>query len=265
MNLTKEKALNYLRESLNNANANFKEDQWEAIDTVVNKRQKVLVVQKTGWGKSSVYFISTKFLREQGFGLSIIISPLLALMRNQIDSAKKLGLNVVTINSSNKDEWNSVKNQILNNSVDALLISPERLSNEEFMQDILEPIASKIGLFVIDEAHCISDWGHDFRPDYKRITNILKNIPSNTPILATTATANNRVIKDIETQIKGLITIRGSLKRESLKLHNLRLPEPSHRLAWLIEHLLLFTGAGIVYVLTQRDARIVSEWLNQNG
>lgn len=265
MNLTKEKALNYLRESLNNANANFKEDQWEAIDAVVNKRQKVLVVQKTGWGKSSVYFISTKFLREQGFGLSIIISPLLALMRNQIDSAKKLGLNVVTINSSNKDEWNSVKNQILNNSVDALLISPERLSNEEFMQDILEPIASKIGLFVIDEAHCISDWGHDFRPDYKRITNILKNIPQNTPILATTATANNRVIKDIETQIKGLITIRGSLKRESLKLHNLRLPEPSHRLAWLIEHLSLFTGAGIVYVLTQRDARIVSEWLNQNG
>lgn len=264
MNLTKEKALNYLRESLNNANANFKEDQWEAIDTVVNKRQKVLVVQKTGWGKSSVYFISTKFLREQGFGLSIIISPLLALMRNQIDSAKKLGLNVVTINSSNKDNWELVKNQILQNKVDALLISPERLSNEDFMQNILEPIASKIGLFVIDEAHCISDWGHDFRPDYKRITNILKNIPSNTPILATTATANDRVIKDIEAQIKGLITIRGSLKRESLKLHNLRLPEPSHRLAWLIEHLLSFTGSGIVYVLTQRDARIVSEWLNHN-
>lgn len=198
--LSIEKAQQYLKDSLQNQNVNFKEDQFEAIDSVVNQRKKVLVVQKTGWGKSIVYFIATKYLREEGYGLTIIISPLLALMRNQIDSAKKLGLNVVTINSSNTDDWNSIKYQILQNKVDALLVSPERLANESFMHDVIEPIASKIGLFVIDEAHCISDWGHDFRPDYKRITSILKQIPSNTPILATTATANDRVITEIHNE-----------------------------------------------------------------
>jgi len=263
--LSKEKAQQYLKDSLQNQNADFRKDQYEAIDTVVNQRKKVLVVQKTGWGKSSVYFISTKFLREQGSGLTIIISPLLALMRNQIYSAKKLGLNVTTINSSNTDDWDLIKAQILRNEVDALLVSPERLANENFMQKILEPISRSIGLFVIDEAHCISDWGHDFRPDYKRITNILKQIPANTPILATTATANDRVITDIENQISGLVTFRGSLKRESLSLHNIRLPEPSHRLAWLLEHLPSFEGSGIVYVLTQRDAKVVAQWLGHNG
>ena len=215
MILTKEMAIKHLRDSLQNPRADFRDGQFEAIDTVVNGRQKLLVVQKTGWGKSSVYFISAKYLRSQGAGLTIIISPLLALMRNQIDAASRLGLNVVTINSSNASEWDSIKKSILQNRVDALLISPERLSNENFMQDVLEPIAGNIGLFVIDEAHCISDWGHDFRPDYKRITNILRRIPANTPILATTATANNRVIEDIENQISGLVTIRGNLKRES--------------------------------------------------
>lgn len=263
--LSKEKALSYLKESLQNPNIDFREDQWESIDAVVNQRKKVLVVQKTGWGKSSVYFISTKFMREQGSGLTIIISPLLALMRNQIEAARRLGLNVVTINSSNPEEWEAIKEEISANRVDALLVSPERLANEDFMQEVLEPIAGSIGLFVIDEAHCISDWGHDFRPDYRRITNILKKMPANTPILATTATANDRVIADIESQISGMLTIRGSLKRESLRLYTLRIPEPSHRLACLLEHLPQLEGSGIVYVLTQRDARIVSQWLNENG
>lgn len=263
--LTKEIALNYLKDSLQKEDAVFRHDQYEAIDLVVNKRKKVLVVQKTGWGKSSVYFISTKYLRKQGSGLTIIISPLLALMRNQIDSAQKLGLNVVTINSSNTDNWDDIKSEILQNRVDALLVSPERLANEKFMQQVLAPISNNIGLFVIDEAHCISDWGHDFRPDYKRITNILKQIPANTPILATTATANDRVIADIEQQISGMITIRGSLKRESLSLYAIKLPEPSHRLAWLIEHISSFDGSGIIYVLTQRDARVVSRWLDSQG
>ncbi len=263
--LTKEIALRYLKDSLQKEDALFRPDQYEAMDLVVNQRKKVLVVQKTGWGKSSVYFISTKYLRSQGSGLTIIISPLLALMRNQIDSALKLGLNVVTINSSNSAEWDNIKSDILQNRVDALLVSPERLANEKFMQQVLEPISNSIGLFVIDEAHCISDWGHDFRPDYKRITNILRQIPANTPILATTATANDRVIKDIEEQISGLVTLRGSLKRESLSLHAVKLPEPSHRLAWLVEHIPSFDGSGIIYVLTQRDARVVSEWLNSQG
>ncbi len=265
MPLTKEKALQYLRDSIQNPNLEFREDQWESIDAVVNQNKKVLVVQKTGWGKSSVYFISTKYMREQGKGLSIIISPLLALMRNQIESAQKLGVKTVTINSSNTDDWERIKTDILNNRVDALLISPERLANENFMMEVLRPIAGSIGLFVIDEAHCISDWGHDFRPDYKRITSILKQMPANTPILATTATANNRVIEDIEQQISGLSTIRGSLKRESLSLHTIRLPEATHRLAWLLEHIPTFEGSGIVYVLTKRDAKIVARWLNENG
>jgi len=263
--LTKEKALQYLRDSLGNPTANFRKDQWESIDAVVNRNQKILVVQKTGWGKSSVYFISTKYLREQGRGLTIIISPLLALMRNQIEAAKRLGLHTVTINSTNSDDWEQIKVEILANRVDALLVSPERLANEDFMQEVLEPIANNIGLFVIDEAHCISDWGHDFRPDYRRITHIIKKMPSNTPIIATTATANDRVIADIENQISELVTIRGSLRRKSLSLFTLRLPEPSHRLAWLAENIPNFKGSGIVYVLTQRDARIVAEWLNKNG
>jgi ATP-dependent DNA helicase RecQ len=265
MLLSRERALDYLRNSLRNHNINFREDQWESIDAVVNRRKKVLAVQKTGWGKSSVYFISTKFLREEGSGLTIIISPLLALMRNQIEAAWRLGLNVVTINSTNRDDWESIKQEILADNVDALLVSPERIANEDFMQEVLEPIAGSIGLFVIDEAHCISDWGHDFRPDYRRITNILKKMPANTPILATTATANDRVIADIESQIEGMVTIRGSLKRESLRLFTLRMPDPSHRLAWLLEHLPDFEGSGIIYVLTQRDARIVAQWLNENG
>lgn len=263
--LTKNMALEFLRKSLLNKNISFREGQYEAIDAVVNKRKKVLVVQKTGWGKSIVYFISTKFLRQCGYGLTIIISPLLALMRNQIESAKKLGLNIATINSSNIDHWNEIKSSILSGKIDALLISPERLANEDFMQNILEPISGNIGLFVIDEAHCISDWGHDFRPDYKRIVNILKQIPENTPILATTATANDRVIEDIKSQINGILIMRGDLKRESLSLHNIRLPHPSYRLAWLAKYIPLFKGSGIVYVLTQRDAKIVSDWLNENN
>lgn len=258
-------AREYLKESLQNQNADFRKDQFEAIDAVINKKQKVLVVQKTGWGKSSVYFISAKFLRDKGCGITIIISPLLALMRNQIQSAKKLGLKTVTINSSNGSEWENIKNEILSNKIDALLISPERLANEDFMKNILSTIASNIALFVIDEAHCISDWGHDFRPDYKRIMQILKLIPDNTPILATTATANDRVINDISAQIKNLVVIRGDLKRESLYLYTIKLPHAAHRLAWLAQHIPNFPGSGIVYVLRQRDARIVSDWLNKNS
>jgi ATP-dependent DNA helicase RecQ len=263
--LTLEKAQQYLRSFLRNDLADFREGQFEAINLVVNQKKKLLVVQKTGWGKSSVYFISTKYIREQAGGLSIIISPLLALMRNQIMSANKLNLNVATINSSNKEDWEDIKYQILSNQIDALLISPERLSNSLFMKEIFEPISSNIGLFVIDEAHCISDWGHDFRPDYKKITNIIKKIPNNTPILATTATANNRVIIDISQQIPDIITLRGSLRRDSLILHKAKMLDSSHRLAWLIEHLDKFNGSGIIYVLTQRDAKQVAEFLNQNN
>jgi len=253
-----------LKTALANPSALFREGQWEAIDALVNQRQKLLVVQRTGWGKSSVYFISTKIFRDRGLGPTIIVSPLLALMRNQIESAQRLGIMAETMNSTNREEWRSVTQRILNNQVDCLLISPERLANDQFVETVLQPIADRIALMVIDEAHCISDWGHDFRPDYRRIVNILRQLPANTPVLGTTATANNRVVQDIQTQMGDIQIQRGTLIRESLALQNIVLPDQASRLAWLAQTIPQLPGTGIVYVLTQRDAELVSAWLNTN-
>ncbi len=260
--MSKEIALSLLRKALNNKNAEFRDGQWEAIEKLTVKKEKLLVLERTGWGKSSVYFISTKILRSQGKGPSIIISPLLALMRNQIEAAERLGIKAATINSTNYKEWEEVKTSIIRDEVDTLLISPERLANEGFIEKILYPIADRIGLFVVDEAHCISDWGHDFRPDYRRIVGILKQMPEGMPVLGTTATANNRVVADIKEQLGGIQIIRGTLTRESLQLQNITLPDQASRLAWLKENLPHMEGSGIVYVLTKRDARIVTLWLN---
>ncbi len=263
--MTQNEGLQLLRTSINNLNAQFHKDQWEAIDALVNHRKRMLVVERTGWGKSSVYFIATRALRDKGFGVTVIISPLLALMRNQIVSAERLGINAVTINSTNSKEWQLISGQLLDNEVDALLISPERLANENFMETILTPISDKIGLLVVDEAHCISDWGHDFRPDYQRITRILQQMPPTIPILATTATANNRVVDDIERQIGGIETIRGTLVRDSLILQNIKLSSQASRLAWIIEYINSIEGTGIIYTSTIRDAEIVARWLQENN
>lgn len=262
--MNKQVAQNLLRQALGNPEAEFRDGQWESIDTIVNHRQKLLVVQRTGWGKSSVYFISTRILRDRGAGPTIIVSPLLALMRNQIEAANRLGIRAATINSTNTDEWETIKGQILNNEVDAVLISPERLSNEGFVDNVLLPVANRIGLLVVDEAHCISDWGHDFRPDYRRLINVLRQMPPNMPVLGTTATANNRVVQDIQEQLGDIGIQRGSLVRDSLQLQTLRLPDQAARLAWLAQNVPALPGTGIVYVLTKRDAKIVSDWLNQN-
>lgn len=251
--------------ALANPAAMFRDGQWEAIDAIVNQRQKLLVVQRTGWGKSSVYFISAKIFRDRGMGPTIIVSPLLALMRNQIDSAKNLGIRAETINSTNKDDWNLVKSRLLNNQIDCLLISPERLANDNFVETVLQPISDKVALMVIDEAHCISDWGHDFRPDYRRIVNILKQLPANTPVLGTTATANNRVVEDIKTQIGNLQIQRGPLTRRSLALQTLVLHDQASRLAWLAENIPTLSGTGIIYALTIRDSEKVASWLNSKG
>ena len=209
----KDQAVALLRNSLGNKEASFHEHQWESISTLVEKRGRLLVVQRTGWGKSAVYFIATKLLRKQGYGPTIIISPLLALMRNQIDSAAKYGVKLGTINSSNTDnENNQTIVNIQNENLDAIIISPEQLSKPSFNDDVLRPMANRVGLFVIDEAHCISDWGHDFRPDYKRIVNILPFLPENMPVLATTATANQRVMNDVCVQLGDNIQVyRGKL------------------------------------------------------
>jgi ATP-dependent DNA helicase RecQ len=253
-----------LKVAIGNADAVFRDGQWEAIDALVNHRKKMLVVQRTGWGKSSVYFISTRILRDRGQGPTIIISPLLALMRNQIEAAARLGINAVTINSTNTHVLEQTRQAVLADQVDCLLISPERLSNDVFMETILQPIADRIGLMVIDEAHCISDWGHDFRPDYRRIVNILRFLPANTPVLGTTATANDRVVKDIQAQFGDIHIVRGTLTRESLALQNLRMPDQASRLAWLAQTIPTLPGTGILYTLTQRDSEQVARWLRAN-
>jgi len=254
-----------LRTSLASPLASFRDGQWEAIDTLVNNRQKLLVVQRTGWGKSAVYFIATKIFRDQGMGPTIIVSPLLALMRNQIESAARLGITAVTMNSTNSDDWPEITRQVLANEIDCLLISPERLANDDFVETVLGPIANGISLMVIDEAHCISDWGHDFRPDYRRIVNIVRQIPPNTPVLGTTATANNRVVADIQSQLGDVQIQRGSLARDSLSLQCKTLPDQASRLAWLAKIIPTLEGTGVIYTLTIRDAEQVARWLTQNG
>ena len=263
--MNKQEAQELLKTAINDPNARFRAGQWEAIDALVNHRQKMLVVQRTGWGKSSVYFISTRILRDRGAGPTVIISPLLALMRNQVEAAERLGIRAVTINSTNSEEWDAIFQSILADEIDAVLISPERLSNEAFLNRMLLPIADRIGLMVVDEAHCISDWGHDFRPDYRRLVNILRQMPPNMPVLGTTATANNRVIQDVQDQIGNINIQRGPLVRDSLSLQTMRLPDQASRLAWLAQYIPGLPGTGIVYVLTKRDAEQVSTWLNQQG
>ncbi|HEC8325434.1 TPA: RecQ family ATP-dependent DNA helicase [Providencia rettgeri] len=263
--MNRAQAQQLLKAALANPAAEFRDGQWEAIDALVNHRQKLLVVQRTGWGKSSVYFISTKIFRDRGMGPTIIVSPLLALMRNQIESAQRLGIVAETMNSSNQNDWQAVTQRVLNNQIDCLLISPERLANDNFIQTVLQPIADRIALMVIDEAHCISDWGHDFRPDYRRIVNILRQLPANTPVLGTTATANNRVVEDIQTQLGTIQIHRGQLIRESLALQTMILPDQASRLAWLAQVIPTLPSTGIVYTLTVRDAEQVAEWLSDNG
>lgn len=262
---TRAEAQQHLRLAMANAGADFRDGQWEAIDHIVNQRGKVLCVQSTGWGKSMVYFVSAKLMRAQGAGVTLIISPLLALMRNQIEAAQRLGLRALTINSTNLEEWDHVRDELLADRVDLLLISPERLANDEFVAGTLQPIAARIGLLVIDEAHCISDWGHDFRPDYRRIGQVLARLPANIAVLATTATANRRVEQDVSAQLGGDVAVqRGPLVRKSLVLQNIRMPNPADRLAWLADRIPQLPGSGIVYALTTRDADRIADWLRSN-
>lgn len=260
-----EEALQLLRKSVGDPAARFRDGQLEAIVALVQDRKRLLVVQRTGWGKSSVYFIGAKLLREKGAGPTLIISPLLSLMRNQLLAAERMGVRAVTINSANRNEHDAVISAVQANEVDAILISPERLANQKFVDEVLLPIATRIGMLVVDEAHCISDWGHDFRPDYRRIVSILKRLPANLPVLGTTATANARVINDLQAQLGDITIERGTLVRASLGLDAIRLPDHAARLAWLVHYVPKLPGSGIIYSLTTRDAERVALWLQQNG
>jgi len=245
--------------------AEFRHGQWEAIDLVANRRQRLLVVQRTGWGKSIVYFLAAKILRDTGAGPVLLISPLLALMRNQILAAEKLGIRAATIHGENREEWAQVEAGLQANEVDVLMVSPERLGNAEFLQRLLPVIQGGIGMFVVDEAHCISDWGHDFRPDYRRIVRVLRLLPASVPVLCTTATANDRVVRDIQAQIAHIHIHRGPLVRHSLRLFNIKLQNQADRLAWLAHFLPQLPGSGIIYTLTIQDARRTAAWLRQRN
>ncbi|WP_368209677.1 RecQ family ATP-dependent DNA helicase [Aeromonas sp. R4-2] len=263
--MNRDQAQQLLQTALANPAAEFRDGQWEAIDALVNQRQKLLVVQRTGWGKSSVYFISTKIFRDHGMGPTIIVSPLLALMRNQVDAAVRLGLEAVRWDSTNREERPDILRRLQANEIDVLFIHPKQFSNQEFLDDVLAPISDRLGLMVVDEAHCISDWGHDFIPEYRLIANILRGLPANTGVLGTTATANNRVVADIQTQLGNILIHRGPLNRESLALQTIVLPDQASRLAWLAQVIPTLQGTGIVYTLTVRDAEQVAQWLGDNG
>jgi len=263
MRLTTEKWL----QQATQADTKFRDGQWEAIEALVDKRQRVLVVQRTGWGKSLVYFAATRLLRQQGSGTTILISPLLSLMRNQVQAAAKWGLRAETINSSNYADHPRLHNDLLNGRIDLLLISPERLGNDQFQQNVWPKFRQRVGMLVIDEAHCISDWGHDFRPNYRRIMRILDDLPAGTPVLGTTATANDRVVADVSEILgAGMNILRGPLTRESLRLYVY--PEPydhGYRLTLLTHLMKNIPGSGIIYCTTTRDCRLVAEWLQQQG
>lgn len=259
-----------LLQSLAGEGARLRDDQWTAIEALVAHRRRALVVQRTGWGKSAVYFLATALLRERGNGPTVIISPLLALMRNQISAAARAGIHAATMNSANPQEWDQVQAAIAAGEVDVLLVSPERLNNPDFRDTVLPKLTASAGLLVVDEAHCISDWGHDFRPDYRRLRTLLKDLPDGVPVLATTATANDRVATDVAEQLGignggDTLVLRGSLDRESLHLSVAKLPTSQARLAWLAEHLEELPGSGIIYTLTVAAAHDVAGLLTERG
>ncbi|KRC61140.1 recombinase RecQ [Agromyces sp. Root81] len=276
---TRSAALAALRELVGRDDAEFHDGQFDAIEALVEGRRRALVVQRTGWGKSAVYFVATLLLRRQGAGPTVLVSPLLALMRDQIAAAERAGVRAVAINSTNAHEWGDVLAQLDRDEVDVLLVSPERLNNPAFREEQLPALVRRIGMLVVDEAHCISDWGHDFRPDYRRLRDLISQMPAEVPVLATTATANSRVVADVAEQLSTgaadgaadgaagpeVLTIRGPLARASLRLGVLRLPDSPSRLAWLLSHLDDLPGSGIIYTLTVAAANDTARLLRERG
>src|SRR5213080_1195724 len=250
--------------------ARLREDQWTAIRALVAERRRALVVQRTGWGKSAVYFTATALLRSRGAGPSVIVSPLLALMRNQIEAADRAGIQARTVNSANTEQWEEVYAEVVAGRADVLLVSPERLNNPGFRDLVLPKLLAAAGMLVVDEAHCISDWGHDFRPDYRRLRTLLDELPPGVPVLATTATANARVALDVAEQLGAgrggeTLVLRGPLDRDSLHLAVVRLPGAQQRLGWLAEHLGELPGSGIIYTLTVAAAHETASFLRERG
>lgn len=258
-----------LLEQLAGPGAVLRDDQWTAIEALVVQRRQALVVQRTGWGKSAVYFIAAKLLRGAGRGPTVIVSPLLALMRNQVAAAERAGVRAATINSGNVAEWDEIHDRVRAGDLDVLLVSPERLNNPDFRDNVLPALAADAGLVVVDEAHCVSDWGHDFRPDYRRIRTLIAELGHDVPVLATTATANDRVVDDVASQLgvggRDTLVLRGGLDRESLRLSVVKAGNPAQRAAWVAQHLGELPGSGIVYTLTVAQANDIATLLREHG
>lgn len=267
--MTTREAAQALLEQLAGPTAVLRDDQWTAIEALVVQRRQALVVQRTGWGKSAVYFIAAKLLRAEGHGATVIVSPLLALMRNQVAAAGRAGVRAATINSGNVTEWDDIHEQVGSGDLDVLLVSPERLNNPEFRDTVLPALAADAGLVVVDEAHCVSDWGHDFRPDYRRIRTLIAELGSDVPVLATTATANDRVVTDVAAQLgvggRDTLVLRGGLDRESLRLSVVQAGGGAQRMAWLADNVDSLPGSGIVYTLTVAQAHDVAALLRERG
>ena len=266
-----EEALESLRALTGRADAQFHPGQFEAIRALVAERRRVLVVQRTGWGKSAVYFLSALLQRRRGAGPALIISPLIALMRDQVAAARRAGVRAEAISSANPTEWRDIEEGLAADEIDVLLVSPERLVNPRFREEQLPRLVDRCGLLVIDEAHCISDWGHDFRPDYRRLRDLVAELGSDVPVLATTATANSRVVADVAEQLGTggadgeVLTLRGSLTRESLRLGSMSLADDRQRLDYLVRHLDAFEGSGIIYALTVSAAEDLASLLDRPG
>lgn len=266
-NRFEDEALQHLRSLTGDQTSTFRGGQLAAIRAAVEDRGRVVVVQRTGWGKSAVYFIATRMLRDRGLGPTLLLSPLLALMDNQVAAAARMGLRAKVINSTNRDEWSEIREQLAADELDLLLITEMRLANDEFRNEFLPHLGDRAGLLVVDEVHCISDWGHDFRPNYRRIGRMLQRLPSSTPVIGCTATANDRVVADVEAQFgSGITTVRGPLARDGLRLEvHTDKRRPDSRLAWLADNIPLLPGAGIVYCLTRRSVFQVAEFLEARG
>jgi ATP-dependent DNA helicase RecQ len=253
----------------------LRDDQATAIETLVDRRDRVLVVQRTGWGKSAVYFLATRLLRDHGAGPTLLVSPLLALMRDQLAAARRMGLVAETVNSTNVDDWEAIEARIADGRVDLLLISPERLNHPRFRREVLDRLVAQVGMLVVDEAHCISDHGHDFRPDYRRIRDVLDDLDRRrddpVPVLACTATATDRVVDDVAAQLgtDGEVTVlRGPLARDTLQLEVIHLDTHEERLAWLAAFVAEQRPngrSGIVYTLTVAEADSTAAWLRSAG
>ena len=260
-------AIGHLRALTDSPEAEFRHGQLDAIRAAVESRGRVLVVQRTGWGKSAVYFVATRMLRDRGLGPTLLLSPLISLMDNQVEAASRMGLRAAVVNSTNAADWDQIRAELAADTIDLLLISEMRLANDRFRRDFLPEFNSRVGLLVVDEVHCISDWGHDFRPNYRRIKSVLSELASSTPVIGCTATANDRVVADVESQFgDGIVTVRGPLGRDGLRLEvHTDKRRPDARLAWLVENIPRLPGSGIVYCLTRGAVFRVAEFLEEHG